>query len=167
MNTTKHSTLLGVLRSPATCKNAGAHGGEGEIRGKDGVGAPSRQRGSPHPMTSANAGHLRIRGRFGWTENTSLVGSALITGRPSVMVDGSDQGRCRTSRSFSIWVAWPTAVQERIPGREEGVVWAGRYRGSGSKVHSAVRVLASPSLVCRLLMRGGVKGGGSTRLGGV
>jgi hypothetical protein len=30
------STLLGVPRSPATCGNAGAHGGEGEIHGKDG-----------------------------------------------------------------------------------------------------------------------------------
>jgi hypothetical protein len=56
------STLLGRLRSAATCTNAGLHSGECTIHGKDGVAGSIPAGGSTKPMTSGNAGQLRVWG---------------------------------------------------------------------------------------------------------
>jgi hypothetical protein len=50
------STLLGGLRSPATCRNAGLHSGERKIHGKDGVAGSIPAGGSTPRLTSGNAG---------------------------------------------------------------------------------------------------------------
>src|SRR6266540_6067668 len=51
----KLSTLLGGVRSLATCKNAGSHGGPCEIHGKDGVGGSIPPGGSTTALTSGSS----------------------------------------------------------------------------------------------------------------
>jgi hypothetical protein len=48
-----------------------------------------------------------------------MSGSALPASRLSFIADGSDQGRCPASRPSPSGSLGSTAVQERIPGREQ------------------------------------------------
>ena len=54
------STLLGGLRSTATCRNAGLHSGGRKIHGKDGVAGSIPAGGSTPRLTSGNAGLTHI-----------------------------------------------------------------------------------------------------------
>ena len=62
-----------------------------------------------------------------------LSGSALPASRLSVVADGSDQGRCPASRPSPSGSLGSTAVQERVPGREQeshyGAATKARFRG--------------------------------------
>jgi hypothetical protein len=53
--------------------------------------------GSTKPMTSANAGQFASGRDLCWMESTSLVGMRSDRQSPSVLVDSSDQRRCRSA----------------------------------------------------------------------
>jgi hypothetical protein len=81
-----------------------------------------------------------------------MSGSALTAGRPSLMVDGSDQGCCAAPRLIRLVHAVPQRSKNAyLDARKESKVRvvseARRFEG-----HSAVRVLARPAC-CPLLMR--------------
>jgi hypothetical protein len=76
-----------------------------------------------------------------------MSGSALPASRLSVIADGSGQGRYPASWPSPSGPLGSTAVQERIPGREQESHLRGSYQGKISKVTRGVRIVRPSELV--------------------
>ena len=127
------STLLGGLRWQATCGNAGPHGGDGEIHGKDVVTfsqeRPSGSRGAtaPGPTVTVSKGraHLPRSARF---------------------PHGSSKGESLSQAWERLRRAWPTRATPALPAGLPGAWRAARQRRAG-RAPLPSRALASDGQV--------------------